>query len=62
MGDVRNDGKDVEGSCHLLSIRFAIAMETPKEWQLAVVYCWVREGLCELLFILTNLNLPATSL
>jgi len=30
MGDVRGDGKDVEGSGHLLSIRFAIAMETPK--------------------------------
>jgi len=28
MGDVRGDGKDVEGSGHLLSIRFAIAMET----------------------------------
>ena len=31
MGDVRDDGKDVEGSDHLLSISFTIAKETPKE-------------------------------
>jgi hypothetical protein len=31
MGNVRDDGKDVEGSGHLLIISFAIAMATPKE-------------------------------
>lgn len=31
MGDVCDDGQDVEGSGHLLKISFAIAMETPKE-------------------------------
>lgn len=62
MGDVRDDGKDVEGSDHLLSISFTIAKETPKEWPLVVVYCWVREGLCERLFIVTNLKLSTTNL
>ena len=31
MGDVRDVGKDMEGSGHLLNISFAITMETPKE-------------------------------
>jgi hypothetical protein len=52
----------VEESGHLLSISFVIATETPKEWPLAVVYCWLREGHSERLFIVTNLKLPATSL
>jgi hypothetical protein len=34
MGDVRDDGKDVEGSGHLLRISFVIVKET-----LAVMYC-----------------------